>query len=98
MVRWYEVEGKVLVFESSTNLRSAYYISQLTRGKTSVIQSRFQIWNRVFVSVKWENAYHQHGVDFEVSEDEFHLAIRVFYDLRSTSSIFTGSITINCVY
>jgi hypothetical protein len=30
MVRWYEVEGKVLVFESSTNLSSAYYISQLT--------------------------------------------------------------------
>jgi len=28
MVRWYEVEGKVLVFESNTNVNSAYYISQ----------------------------------------------------------------------
>ncbi|WP_339236338.1 hypothetical protein MKX40_22470 [Paenibacillus sp. FSL R5-0517] len=28
MVRWYEVEGNVLVFESNTNLNGAYYISQ----------------------------------------------------------------------
>ncbi|KQY87269.1 hypothetical protein ASD24_05240 [Paenibacillus sp. Root52] len=28
MVRWYEVEGNVLVFESNTNLNSAYYIAR----------------------------------------------------------------------
>lgn len=28
MVRWYEVDGNVLVFESNTNLNGAYYISR----------------------------------------------------------------------